>query len=647
MVGETGAKLVSDFIPFTGTAITLAELVHGVIEKRSIEFENEQQEAASKLLSTLTFKPVPHAAVTGSPPKPTGQTVWYVVALLPHAPDHLSEIPSREDDTAKAQAYLTRVKEVWPQEPKAIYDGAKDALKIDWNKNYDNGKGGWALVYEAYPYQEKDDHKSKFGKSDAELKSEQLALWVNLALNRKTSLSPPMIQKGLGRGEVITNAAASEQTRFHIPAEAGPWLALPDQDPKQNAVCAGKYTISDDSRYVLTCGWLDGELVTCASLKTNENMKLLKEEQKFEYKSQWEPLLKQFNTSPSIRKDLQFAYDLNRISFGSYKYHDITGVTYTAERLPGENVGRTCTISANPPMEDRGKYNVRNGFLVVIKPTGHTYLMENNPRIISNLEAYRYEEKKDLAVPFAGGEILHEPEIKDFARFENPLVELLKTVRKGSDYLIGREREQKAAETLAKADVGDPIQSKQFAGQVSRVLGDDLIAEAQAEAAGGQKQADWREQQATQDGLLAEQYTNRMISDEVFRRRQTEKLAGMTNVPKALMREWETERDSDDPQKRDALWKKIESYGPSKQYWVQVVSASNQLEALHQWETMKTSNSDLLNGMRSSVSTSATDKSAYVVRVGPIVNNDDAIKFCTKLQGRGIECRVLLYSVGS
>lgn len=84
-----------------------------------------------------------------------------------------------------------------------------------------------------------------------------------------------------------------------------------------------------------------------------------------------------------------------------------------------------------------------------------------------------------------------------------------------------------------------------------------------------------------------------------------------------------------------------------KQYWVQVLSASNQLDALHQWESMKSSNADLLDGMRSSVSPSAVNKNEFVVRVGPIVNNDDAIKFCTKLQGRGISCRVLLYSLGS
>ncbi len=85
--------------------------------------------------------------------------------------------------------------------------------------------------------------------------------------------------------------------------------------------------------------------------------------------------------------------------------------------------------------------------------------------------------------------------------------------------------------------------------------------------------------------------------------------------------------------------------GPSKQYWVQVLSAQNQMEALRQWESMKSTNADVLNGMRSSVTTSPKTKD-YVVRVGPIANNDDAIKFCGKLQDRGIKCSVLLYYVG-
>lgn len=85
--------------------------------------------------------------------------------------------------------------------------------------------------------------------------------------------------------------------------------------------------------------------------------------------------------------------------------------------------------------------------------------------------------------------------------------------------------------------------------------------------------------------------------------------------------------------------------GSRRQYWVQVLSAPDQMGALRQWESMKAANADVLNGMRSSVS-AAADKHDFVVRVGPIAGNDDAVQFCSKLQGRGIDCRVLLYKVG-
>lgn len=87
--------------------------------------------------------------------------------------------------------------------------------------------------------------------------------------------------------------------------------------------------------------------------------------------------------------------------------------------------------------------------------------------------------------------------------------------------------------------------------------------------------------------------------------------------------------------------------GPSKQYWVQVVSADSQLQALKKWEQVKAANSEVIGDLRSSVSTSSTDKSSYVVRVGPIAENDQAIRVCSQLQKRNVECRVLLYSRGS
>ena len=86
---------------------------------------------------------------------------------------------------------------------------------------------------------------------------------------------------------------------------------------------------------------------------------------------------------------------------------------------------------------------------------------------------------------------------------------------------------------------------------------------------------------------------------------------------------------------------------PGNQYWVQVVSAGSQMEALKKWEGVKSQHGEVIGGLRSSVSTSATDKSTYVVRVGPIANNDDAIRVCSQLQKRNVECRVLLYSAGN
>lgn len=87
--------------------------------------------------------------------------------------------------------------------------------------------------------------------------------------------------------------------------------------------------------------------------------------------------------------------------------------------------------------------------------------------------------------------------------------------------------------------------------------------------------------------------------------------------------------------------------GPSKQYWVQVVKADSQMQALKQWDELKRANAEVIGDLRSSVSAAATDKSSYVVRVGPILENDQAIRVCSQLQKRNVDCRVLLYSRGA
>jgi hypothetical protein len=81
-----------------------------------------------------------------------------------------------------------------------------------------------------------------------------------------------------------------------------------------------------------------------------------------------------------------------------------------------------------------------------------------------------------------------------------------------------------------------------------------------------------------------------------------------------------------------------------KSYWVQVLSAPTQIEALHQWEQMRAGNAGLLKGKRSSISSSRTGSGGYAVRVGPMDNDGDALNLCGALKNRGVECRVLLYS---
>jgi len=83
---------------------------------------------------------------------------------------------------------------------------------------------------------------------------------------------------------------------------------------------------------------------------------------------------------------------------------------------------------------------------------------------------------------------------------------------------------------------------------------------------------------------------------------------------------------------------------PGKLYWVQVLSAGSQLEALRAWEDLKTANQDILEGRRSSVSASLADKTRYVVRVGPLTGDDDAMSLCAALKVRGVDCQVLLYT---
>lgn len=80
---------------------------------------------------------------------------------------------------------------------------------------------------------------------------------------------------------------------------------------------------------------------------------------------------------------------------------------------------------------------------------------------------------------------------------------------------------------------------------------------------------------------------------------------------------------------------------PAVMYWVQLISAPNQKEAMRQWELVRTGNQDILAGMHGSISAWPDDPNNYVVRVGPIDGQVNAAALCGQLRSRGINCRVL------
>jgi hypothetical protein len=79
---------------------------------------------------------------------------------------------------------------------------------------------------------------------------------------------------------------------------------------------------------------------------------------------------------------------------------------------------------------------------------------------------------------------------------------------------------------------------------------------------------------------------------------------------------------------------------PARLYWVQVATAADQIQAMNDWRTIRANNADLLDGLRTRISTSLMGQSGYVVRVGPINSNAEAMSLCNSLQSRGINCRI-------
>lgn len=78
----------------------------------------------------------------------------------------------------------------------------------------------------------------------------------------------------------------------------------------------------------------------------------------------------------------------------------------------------------------------------------------------------------------------------------------------------------------------------------------------------------------------------------------------------------------------------------SKQYWAQIITAPSQVQALKLWDSLRQKNSDLLGDKRSSISAALIGRSEYVVRVGPMSAQDEALTLCKSLKERGISCKI-------
>lgn len=78
-----------------------------------------------------------------------------------------------------------------------------------------------------------------------------------------------------------------------------------------------------------------------------------------------------------------------------------------------------------------------------------------------------------------------------------------------------------------------------------------------------------------------------------------------------------------------------------KQYWAQVVIADSKNEAKQRLEEIKSANSDILNGLSSTITTSPVRHAKYNARLGSLDSEQAATDLCNKLQQRGIDCLVI------
>ena len=78
-----------------------------------------------------------------------------------------------------------------------------------------------------------------------------------------------------------------------------------------------------------------------------------------------------------------------------------------------------------------------------------------------------------------------------------------------------------------------------------------------------------------------------------------------------------------------------------KKYWAQVVIADSKSEAKQRLEEIKSTNSDILAGLSSTITTLPMSHAKYNARLGSLDSEQAATDLCNKLQQRGIDCLVI------
>jgi len=78
-----------------------------------------------------------------------------------------------------------------------------------------------------------------------------------------------------------------------------------------------------------------------------------------------------------------------------------------------------------------------------------------------------------------------------------------------------------------------------------------------------------------------------------------------------------------------------------RNFWAQVVIADSKVEATDRIQEIQSANSDILDGVSSSVTTSPIRHTKYNARLGPLATEQAASELCDTLQQRGIDCLVI------